>query len=218
MNEQRFQYTTRYLKETFGASDAHLEGLMAEAVKRGLPNIAVSPDVGRLLMMLTSATRGRRALELGTLAGYSGIWLARGLREGGLLTTIEKNPEYADFAETQFERAGVGSRVEVRRGEALAVLAELRGVFEARSVDMVFVDAVKTEYPDYFAEVRSLIAPGGFFVADNILGAGDWWIDDEDHPSRRAVHQLSRSLAEDPDFDAVGVPLREGVLVARRKD
>ena len=83
MNDNQGTYIQQYSREVFGRQDAHLAGLMDEAVEAGLPNIAVSADVGRLLMMLTSMTRGELAIELGTLGGYSGIWLARGLRAGG---------------------------------------------------------------------------------------------------------------------------------------
>lgn len=216
MTPERWRYTNAYLRETFGKQDAHLSTLMEEGVARGLPDIAVSPDVGRLICLLTSMTAGRVAIEVGTLGGYSTIWLARGMGPAGRVITIEPNARHADFALDQFVRAGVASAVELRRGTGLQVLASLAEELPPKSVDVVFLDALKSEYPAYFELVRPLVAPGGLLLADNILGAGDWWIDDEDRPSRNGADELSRTLAADPDFEAAAVPLREGLLIARR--
>ena len=216
MNRQRWAYIQEYSREVFGRQDAHLAGLMDEAVEIGLPNIAVSADVGRLLMILTSMTRGQLAIELGTLGGYSGIWIARGLKPGGRLVTIEREQAPADFAKVQFERAGVDDRIEMRCGAALDVLPKLAQELDPNSVDVVFIDAVKTEYPDYWEMVRPMIAAGGLVLADNVLGSGSYSIDDEADPQRLAVDRFNRLVADDPDFEAVVVPLRNGVLVGRR--
>ncbi len=212
----RWRYFGAYSREVFGREDDHLAALMTEGVAAGLPNIAVSADVGRLLMILTSMTRAELAIEVGTLGGYSGIWIARGLRPGGRLITIESEPLHAAFAREQFERAGVADRVELREGAALEVLGELASELAPGSVDVVFLDADKSEYPDYWLVLRPLISRGGVLLADNVCGGGTWWIDDIDHPSRQAADRLNHLLADDPEFEAVAVPLREGVLVARR--
>ena len=217
MTPQRWRYTNAYLREVFGKSDAHLEQLMDEAAKRGLPDIAVSADAGRLLMMLTSMTRAEVAIEVGTLAGYSGTWLARGLRPHGRLITIEPEERHAELAEAQFDKARLDPRVEVRRGLALDVLPRLHTELGPDSVDVVFVDAVKTEYPEYWRHCRPLIRGGGLLIADNVLGSSAWWIDDEGDESRAGADTLNRMLADDPDFEAVAVPLRQGILIARRK-
>ena len=216
MTPQRWRYLSNYLQEVFGRQDSHLAGLMDEAVEAGLPDIAISADVGRLLMILTSMTPGRLAIEVGTLAGYSGIWLARGLSSGGRLITIEKESGHADFARRQFERAGVADRVELRHGDGLAELARLADELAPGSVDVVFLDAEKTEYPDYWRILRPLVAVGGLVLADNVCGAGSWWMDCEGVPSREAADRFNRLVAEDTDFEAVAVPLREGVLIGRR--
>lgn len=217
MTPERWQYTSRYLREIFGAEDQHLAGLMAEAKSRGMPDIAVSADVGRFLYLLTKLTQAMRALEIGTLAGYSAIWIARALAPGGELITIEREASYADFAEAQFERAGVRGAIELRRGQALDLLPALAQALGPQSLDFVFADAEKTEYPDYWHHVRPLLRPGGLFVADNVLGSSKWWIDDEQHPARIAADRLNRIVSADPDFDASAVPLREGLLIARRR-
>ncbi|MHC4415022.1 MAG: O-methyltransferase [Planctomycetota bacterium] len=217
MTPGRWRYTNDYSREVFGRQDAHLAGLMKEAVARGLPDIAVSADVGRLLMILTAMTRGRLAIEVGTLGGYSAIWIARGLSKGGRLITIERELLCADFAQAQLGRAGVTDRVKLVRGAALDVLPRLAGELEPGSVDVVFLDAVKSEYPDYWQVVRPLIATGGLILADNVLGAGTWWIDDASDPSREAADRFNRLVAGDPDFEAVAVPIRQGILIGRRK-
>lgn len=218
MTNERWDYTNSYLRDVFGQQDAHLESLMADAVKRGLPDIAVSADVGRMLMILTSMTRGLLALELGTLGGYSGIWIARGLKPDGRLFTIEAAPLHARFAREQFDKAGVGGRVEIVEGKALDALPSLGQRIAPGSVDVVFLDAIKSEYPEYWRHIRPLIAPGGLIIADNVLGSGDWWIDDlsPGNAMRAGADRFNRLVADDADFEVVAVPLRQGVLIGRR--
>lgn len=223
MTPGRWNTTRDYLLEVFGTQDEQLETLSPRAVAAGLPDIAVSADVGRLLTLLTSMTGGGRgatlALEIGTLAGYSGIWIARGLASGGRLITIESVARHADFAEREFASAGLSGSVEVRRGTALGVLPGLATEIAPGSVDLVFIDAVKREYPEYFQLVRPLIAAGGLLVADNVLGSHVWWIDEPAgrNPDRDGADHFNRLVASDPDFEAAAVPLREGVLIARRR-
>lgn len=216
MTTERWAYTTQYLKDTFGGCDPHLSSLMEEAVKAGLPDIAVSADVGRLLQILVSMTQGRLVVELGTLAGYSTIWLARGLSAKGRLITVEPNDKHADFAQAQFTRAGLDDRIELVRSGGIEALESLAQTQPPGSVDVLFLDAVKTEYPEYFRIARPLIAPGGLLIADNILGSSHWWIDQEGEPNREATDLLSRTVAADPEFEAAAVPIREGVLIAKR--
>lgn len=216
MTEQRWRYIQDYSREVFGKEDSHLAGLMPEAVANGLPSIAISADVGRLLMILASTTRGRLAIEVGTLAGYSGIWLSRGLANDGRLITIELEDKHADFAQRQFELANVAKRIEIKRGAAMDILPQLATELEPASVDVVFLDAVKSEYPDYWALISKLIAPGGIILADNALGSDSWHIDDESDPKRIAMDRFNRLVADDPAFEASIIPLRNGVLVGRR--
>lgn len=210
----RWRAANAYTYEVFGHQDEHLAGLMSDAVAAGMPDIAVSADVGHLLKILTALTPGRLALEIGTLGGYSGIWIARGLAPQGRMITIELEADHAEFARAQFERAGVAEQVEVIVGRALDVLAKLD--LEPQSVDVVFIDADKEAYPDYLAAVKPLIAPGGLLLADNVLGSGGAWIDEPTHPFIASVDAFNRLVAADPDFEATAVPLRSGVLIARR--
>lgn len=212
MTPERWEFTERYSKELFGSEDEHLEGLMERAIDAGLPPIAVSSDVGRLLKILVSLTGGHRALELGTLAGYSAIWIARGLHPDGMLTTVEYESKHADFARREIAAAGESGRVDVIEGAALEVVPRLAAQWGPETVDFVFIDAVKAEYVDYFRQVKPLVKPGGLLVADNVYGTGAGWIDEG-----YGTDAFNRLIADDDDFESVALPLRQGVLVARRR-
>lgn len=220
MTPTRWTATAAYLDAVFGAQDDHLATLMTRAVDAGLPDIAVSASVGRFLHLLAKLANARTIVEVGTLAGYSGIWLARALPEGGRLITIEPVEKHATFAERAFADAGVGDRVTVRRGTGLEILPKLVDELGPASVDLVFLDAVKKEYPEYWPHAKTLVRTGGLVVADNALGSSDWWIGEP--AGNRAAHDgadaLNRLAAADPAFDASCLPIREGVMVARKRE
>lgn len=212
MTPERWEFIKDYSVEVFGAQDRQLEGLMDRAVAAGLPRIAVSADVGRLLMILASMTRGIRALELGTLGGYSAIWIARGLDPDGKLTSIEFNDKHAAFARNEVNDAGLSERIDILEGAALDVIPTLAEAWGPEAVDFVFIDAVKSEYPDYLRAVKPLVCHGGLIVADNVYGTGAGWID-EGH----GTDAFNRMVAADPELEGVALPIREGVLIARRQ-
>jgi predicted O-methyltransferase YrrM len=222
MSAHRWTNTCAYLRDVFGNEDEQLRTLMARAVAAGLPDIAVSSEVGRLLLLLTSMCNEGRgaavAIELGTLAGYSGIWIARGLAPGGRLITVEPEPRHADFAARELVRAGIAGSVEIRRATALEALPALASELGPASVDLAFLDAVKTEYAEYFRLLRPLLKPGGLLLADNALGSGSWWIDDTPgaKPERDAIDRFNRLVAADPAFTTACVPARQGLLIAMR--
>lgn len=222
MTPERWRNTSTYLQQVFGQEDAQQAGMMARAVAAGLPEIAISSEVGKLLYILTRMAGGgggaRLAIELGTLAGYSGIWLARGLAAGGMLVTVELDEKHAAFAQREFERAGVADRVRLERGAALEVLPRLAREFGPASVDLAFLDAVKVEYMEYASLLKPMLRRGALLLADNVLGS-DFWIDDPPGSSatRDAIDRFNRAMAADEDFDVVAVPIRQGVMIARRK-
>jgi predicted O-methyltransferase YrrM len=223
MNAERLERTRAYVCDVFARGDEQQETLMERAIAAGIPAIAVSPDTGRMLQMLASMTNGGRgarlALELGTLAGYSALWITRGLAPDGRLVTVEPEARHADFAQREFERSGLADRIQIRRTtglEALEALLKERGL---ATIDLVFVDALKGEYPDYFRAARRLIAPGGVIAFDNALGTGDWWIDAPagSNASRDAVDRLNRMIAADEAFVSVCVMNGSGLTVAWRR-
>ena len=212
MSDERWRFLLNYPHDVFGERDDQLESLMQRAVDAGLPSIAITHGAGQLLRILTSLTRGKLALEIGTLGGFSGIWIARGLSAQGRLITIEYDDLHADFAEKEFENAGLSERVQIIRGAALDVLPGLSKDLGPGSVDIVFIDAVKSEYSAYFDLVRPLVAAGGLVVADNVYNAGRGWIDEG-----FGTHEFNRHVAADDGFESTTVPVGGGLLLARKR-
>jgi len=140
------------------------------------------------------------------------------LPPGGKLITVEPEAKHADFSQRMFAAAGVADRVEIRRTTGIAALEQIGREVGPGGLDVVFFDAIKTEYPEYFRLARPLIGRGGLLIADNVLGSS-FWIDDPvgSSETRDAVDRFNRIVAADAEFDTVAVPAREGVMVARRK-
>jgi len=225
MTSKRWTATCAYLNDVFGAAaaDTQIGSLMQRAVAAGLPDIAVDAAVGRSLQFLCSMTDGGRgadiAIEVGTLAGHSALWIARGLAPAGKLVTIEKDPKHTAFAQREFARAEFTDRIDLRQGAALDVLPELGRELGDNSVDFVFLDAIKVEYKAYLGFLSPMLKAGALLVADNALGGGSWWIDDAagTNDSRDAMDAFNRAIARDERFDSVCVPIRQGLLIARQR-
>lgn len=211
MTNDRWKFLSNYANELFGDKDEQMATLMERAVEAGLPPIAVTADVGRLLSILAGSTAGRVAVEVGTLAGYSTIWIARGMPDSGKVITIEYEDKHADFAEAEFEAAGLADKIDVIRGPGLDVIPSLAARVGLGGVDFVFIDAVKDEYIGYFTELKPLVAVGGIVVADNVYGTGQGWIDEG-----FGTDDFNRHVAADPDFESTIAPMRAGLLIARR--
>ena len=217
IDEARWKSTNAYAREVYGAEPEHIRQNREGADAAGLPTWAVSPELGRLLALLAKTTQGRTALEIGTLGGYSVLWLLEGMRADARVITIEYVEAHADYSEAEFDRCGVGDRVDVRRGAALDLLPGIVESLGPGSQDIVFIDADKESYPDYYELTADLIAPGGLLLVDNIFGTSDVWIDDADHPEAQAIDRMNRMAAADERFDAAGVFVRAGLLIARRR-
>lgn len=160
-----------YLTDLFVPADASLNQALRVSQAAGLPSIQVSPLQGKLLHLLAKSIAARRILEIGTLGGYSTIWLARALPPEGVLITLELDPKHAAVARENLAGAGVSERVEIHLGQALDSLARL--VEENQpSFDLIFIDADKPNYPAYFDWSLKLSHPGTLIVADNIIRKG----------------------------------------------
>lgn len=158
----------RYIADTLVQPDAALDAALAASAAAGLPPISVSPAHGKLLWMLARLVSARRILEIGTLGGYSTIWLARGLAPGGRLITLEALEKHAAVARTNIARAGLGAAVEVRVGQALATLPLVKdGPF-----DLTFIDADKQNNAEYFTWALKLSRQGSLIVVDNVVREG----------------------------------------------
>lgn len=160
-----------YISDLFLPPDPALEAALASSAAAGLPTINVSPTQGKLLHLLARIQRARNILELGTLGGYSTIWLARALPPDGRLISLEVNPKHAEVARANVARAGMTSVVEIRLGSALETLPQL--VAEGRGpFDLIFIDADKPGYADYLKWALKLARPGTLIIADNVVRKG----------------------------------------------
>lgn len=215
MSEQKtWDAVDAYINEKLLASDSVLEDALAASAAAGLPAISVSPNQGKLLMLAARAVGARRILEIGTLGGYSTIWLARGLidhdssgrvrldktfgREGRVVT-LEANPDYAAVARANIERAGLSEAVEVRVGKAIDSLPLLAGEEPSLApFDLVFIDADKASTPEYFAWALKLSRPGTLIVVDNVVREGKVIDGATEDPSVLGMRRFFDAAAAEP--------------------
>lgn len=171
MTSELWTAVDTYIADRLLATDPVLDACLADSAAAGLPAISVTPSQGKLLASLVRLSSARRILEIGTLGGYSTIWLARAMGADGHLVTLEAVPRHADVARSNIARAGLSEWVEVRLGAALDTLAGLADE-DARPFDLAFIDADKTNNPEYFEWALRLCRPGGVIVVDNVVRDG----------------------------------------------
>jgi len=200
-SEPLWDQVDAYLTGTFVPRDEAFAAALADSEKAGLPTIQVSPPQGRLLELLARALRARQILEIGTLGGYSTLWLARGLAPGGRIVTLEVDPKHADVARRSFERAGRSGAIELRLGAALETLPRM---VEERAgpFDLVFVDADKPSLPDYFSWSLKLSRPGTLIVIDNVVREGDVVDAKSADASVQGVRRMNERIAAEPRVTA----------------
>jgi len=180
--QERWTAVDDYITGLLVPEDAALRDALEDSAAAGLPPIAVTPNQGKLLGLLARVQRAQRILELGTLGGYSTIWLARALPAGGRLITLEANAGYAEIARANIARAGLAERVELRVAPALETLPRL--VDEgAGPFDLIFIDADKQNNPGYFEWSLKLSRPGTLIVVDNVVRGGAILDPDADDPT-----------------------------------
>jgi predicted O-methyltransferase YrrM len=172
MDRELWTRVDDYLSRTLVPEDDALRAAVEASDAAGLPAIQVAPNQGRFLQLLARSIGARAILELGTLGGYSTLWLARGLAPGGRILTLEVEAKHAEVARRSFERAGRAGSIEIRLGPALETLPRLVGE-RAGPFDLVFVDADKANLPDYFSWSLELSRPGTLIVIDNVVREGD---------------------------------------------
>lgn len=200
-----------------GADEA-LDAAVAASEEAGLPAIQVAANQGKLLQMLTRLQGARTVLEIGTLGGYSTIWLARVLPEGGRVVTLEADPAYAEVARANIARAGLAHVVDVRVGPALDTLPELAAEGQG-PFDVVFIDADKPSNPEYLAWSLKLTRPGSLIIADNVVRDGEVVDAGSDDPKVRGVRRFTELVAAEPTLTAtalqtVGAKGYDGLLLA----
>ena len=198
-----------YIASLFARDDDVLAALREAADREGLPPISISAVTGRLLQILLCAVRAERVLEVGTLGGYSGIWMARALPASGRLVTIELDERHAEFARGYFARAGLESRIDLRVGRALDVLP----AFDGERFDAIFLDADKEPLPTYFDWALRLLRPGGLLIADNALWGGRVLDPETADEGTRGIREFNRRLASDQRVTGTIVPVGDGLAV-----
>ncbi|MGZ5353896.1 MAG: O-methyltransferase [Actinomycetota bacterium] len=200
MTAERWRDVDGYLTGLLAPSDAALDAALAASDDAGLPQIAVSPPLGKLLQLLARSHSARTILEIGTLGGYSTIWLARALPEGGRLTTLEVEPRHAAVAGANLERAGLADVVEIRIGPAQRTLSELAG--GSRTFDLIFIDADKPAYPEYLRWSMRVAHPGTLIVADNVVRGGAVADAASEDPNVVGARRFLEVLAAEPRLSA----------------
>ena len=206
-----------YIAARYIEDDPLFRELLAAAAASGMPAIQVPPTLGKLLAMLVRISGARRVLEIGTLAGYSAIWIARALPLRGSLISLELEPKHAELAGRFLAQAGLADRVEIRLGPALNSLEKLAG---AEPFDMLFIDANKDQYPEYLEWGLRLVRPGGLILADNVLRRGSV-LESKADPVTRGIQEYNDRVARDPRLEAVILLTRDGldgVSLARVRD
>lgn len=198
-----------YIADLFCEEDELLVELREALEEKGFPVIHVPAITGKTLQVLVKAAGARRVLEVGTLGGYSAIWMARALPGDGELVTVEKSPEHAELAREFVRRAGLEDLIRVRVGDARDEMAALG---PDGSFDVVFLDADKESYADYLAEARRLLRPGGLLIADNALWKGKV-LEEGGSEADRGIRAFNRALAEGSGFTAMILPVGDGVAV-----
>src|SRR5208337_1739306 len=219
MNQARWTAVDRYITDLLVPPDPALDAALRASAAAGLPPIQVSPNQGKLLMLLAQLQGARNILEIGTLGGYSTIWLGRGLSQGGRLITLEADPKHADLARGNIARAGLADVVEIILGRAIDTLPQLaargRGPF-----DLIFIDADKPSLPDYFTWSLKLSRPGSVIIIDNVIRHGAVIDAASTDPSVQGARRINEMMAAEKRVTAtaiqtVGSKGYDGFAIAR---
>lgn len=218
MTENRWAEVDNFIADLFVNPDPVLDAALEASEKAGLPKIEVSPSYGKLLFLLAKMIGARKILEIGTLAGYSTIWLARALPKDGRLVTLEFDPKHAKVARTNVDRAGLAAIVDVRVGRALDTLPKIAAAGEG-PFDLIFLDADKPNNPAYFEWALKLSRKGSLIVADNVVRFGALIDDKSSDASVKGVRNFIEIIALEKRVNAtaiqtVGVKGHDGFALA----
>ena len=190
-----------HISGLFAQEDEALRLAREDTQKAGMPPINVSVTEGKLLHVLARSVGARRILEIGTLGGYSAIWLARALPAGGRLVSLELEPHHAEVAQKNIARAGLSQVVEIRVGPGLESLAKMTAAGEAL-FDVAFIDADKEGYPDYLNKVYPMVRQGGLILADNTLRL--------DAPPTAGIPRYNAAVSKHPGLNSILIPVLRG--------
>ncbi len=203
----------RYIAAHAAPEGEFLKDLKREAAAAGIPAIWIAPEQAAFMQLLLRLRGAREVLEVGTLAGYSAIAMARALPEGGRVRTIEIEPKHADFAERWIARSDVAGRIEVLRGAGMDHLPRLA----SDSADAAFLDADKPSYPRYLAECLRIVRRGGLIMVDNAFAFGELLNKRARRPDVEAVRAFNERMAREPALESIIVPFGDGLWVGVKR-
>lgn len=207
------QKLDHYIHDHSSPEDSVLEDLYRQTHIRFVnPNMATGHIQGKLLENISRMIKPKNILEIGTFTGYSAICLAKGLKTGGKLITIEINDELTAFAHSYFCRSGVAAKITQLTGNALNIIPTLDIVF-----DLVFIDGDKREYIEYYRLIIEKVKPGGFILADNVLWSGKVLEKDTTDPQARGIIDFNEMIIQESIIENVIIPLRDGLMLIRKK-
>ncbi|MCM3086696.1 O-methyltransferase [Bhargavaea ginsengi] len=205
-----------YIESIFTNPDSQLDEVLASIEGIDMRQISVPPASGKLLTMLAAITGAKRVLEIGALGGYSGICLARGMNEGGTLTSLELIEDYANLAKSNLTKAGFGDRVTYMTGPALDSLEQLAG--QGETFDFFFIDADKENYENYLEACIRIAESGSLIVCDNVLARGTV-ADESAEPTRNTeiMKAFNKTVANHPKLESLLIPIGDGLTVSKVK-
>ncbi|HET6993410.1 MAG TPA: O-methyltransferase [Chitinophagaceae bacterium] len=218
MDQKLFESVDEYINGLLVKEDEALAATEASIRESNIPQISISPNQGKFLHILAKLCNAKKILEVGTLAGYSTIWLARALPGNGRLVTLEFDPKHAGVAQKNIDRAGLSQLVEIRVGKALDSLPQLEKE-NAGPFDMIFIDADKAPYTEYFEWALRLSHPGTLIVADNVIREGKVLDPDSNDEMVKGVQRFNEALAKNTRVTAtiiqtVGTKEHDGMAIA----
>jgi caffeoyl-CoA O-methyltransferase len=214
LNENPMTKLDKFLLDHTTPEDAVLEDLYRQThICFVNPNMASGQLQGKFLEFISRMISPRNILEIGTFTGYSAICLARGLKPGGMLTTIELNDELTAFANSYFCRAGLDSKITQLTGKAQDIIPSLDQMF-----DLVFIDGDKREYTEYFRLIIGKLQPGGFILADNVLWGGKALDEETNDPQATGIISFNEMIRHEKGVEIVTLPLRDGIMLIRKKE
>lgn len=213
-----FGTTDEYINTLFGLHDDVMKATEKSITDADIPQISVSLNQGRFLQVMAMSCRAKRILEIGTLAGFSTIWLGRGLPADGKLVTLELEPKHAETASLNIEKAGLKTRVDIRVGDALTTLKKMVAEKE-EPFDLIFIDADKPPYTEYFQESLKLSHPGTVIIADNVIKEGEVFDPENQDDSITGVRRFNAYLGSCKEVTAtiiqtVGEKYHDGMAIA----
>lgn len=218
MNTEIFGQVDAYINDLFNQPDEALDAVGKSIIEENIPQISISPNQGKFLHIMAKLCGAKKILELGTLGGYSTIWFGRALPAGGKLITLEYSEHHASVAKKNIERAGLGDVVEIRVGKALETLPVLQEEGQG-PFDMIFIDADKQPYAEYFEWALKLSRPGTLIIADNVIRDGKVLDANSTDEMVQGVQRFNALLAKTTNVTAtiiqtVGVKDHDGMAIA----